>query len=663
MSSNFNESEYFELFNEEASHQLEELNRYMTTLEKQPDDPKVINALFRITHTLKGNAAGLGLENVASLSHVLEDLFAELREGSFEKDEDFFSSLFRAIDVLEKLIKNVKSGKKVSYKGIRTKIQVMVHRARVASGHHEPEAEKVNKPSAARKPLPEKLIGKLEDETPVTEAEAQDHDGKASETSGAEEKEVAPNLEEEVQPVVRKEPQSTEVKATEEGIITKSQEPLPVEFAPEIEAEPEGSTVAEVDAEELSESISFSESIQVPVKKLDNLLNLVGELVIEKDRIMTQALGNYGTNEFKRLQRISSDLQYSMMDVRLVEVGFLFNKFHRVVRDAAKADGKKVKLVLEGTKTELDRNILQTISDSLIHLTRNSIAHGIEKPDLRKEQGKPEEGTVTLRASSESDSVIIEIEDDGAGINASAIRKKAIEKGLIGEKEAALLSEDELIMFIFRPGFSSVEKVNGLSGRGVGMDVVKEALDAVGGTVAVQTAPGKGTTVVLSMPSSMAVKSTLLFELNAVEYAIPLNYTEAVTIIETGDIHKASAGLITNYQGQAISIVFLNDIFGKEEQKSKRMLHNTFDQLQPGRKLNVIIVNYNQRMVGLVVDRLLQQKEIVEKPLNKPVEKTPFISGVTILGNGNVCLVLSVPSIFNYVFHTRNTSAGKVVAA
>jgi two-component system chemotaxis sensor kinase CheA len=652
MSVNFNESEYFDLFNEEASIQLEELNRYMTALEKQPDDTKVINALFRITHTLKGNASGLGLAPVAELSHVLEDLFAELREGKFEKDEDFFSSLFRAIDVLEKLIKNVKSGKKVSYKGIRTKLQVMVHRARV-DNKEENTTNNSPKPSAARKPLPEKLRGNPDNENFKSTQETHLLTSTSSE-----------NVTEQSEPPLRSEDiQIEEAKeVTEEQASNEVSMPEAVDtYLPEPVTE-ESAEIEEV-VTETSESISFSESIQVPVKKLDNLLNLVGELVIEKDRILTMAQGNHISNEFKRLQRISSDLQYSMMDVRLVEVGFLFNKFHRVVRDAAKSDGKSVRLLLEGSKTELDRNILQTISDSLIHLTRNAIAHGIETPELRKQQGKPEEGTITLRAFSESDSVTIEIEDDGAGINAAAISKKAVQKGLVSEKEAALLTEDELIMFIFQPGFSSVEQVNGLSGRGVGMDVVKEAMDAVGGSVAVKTETGKGTTVILTMPSSMAVKSTLLFELNTVEYAIPLNYTEAVTTIVTEDIHKVSAGLITNFQGQTISIVFLNDIFGKQGQPSKRLLHNTFDQLEPGHKLNAIIVNYNQRMVGLVVDRLLQQKEIVEKPLLKPVDKTPFISGVTILGNGNVCLVLSVPSIFNYVFHMKNASAGKVVAA
>jgi len=651
MSDNFNESEYFDLFNEEASIQLEELNRYMTALEKQPDDTKVINALFRITHTLKGNASGLGLTPVAELSHVLEDLFAELREGKFEKDEDFFSSLFRAIDVLEKLIKNVKSGKKVSYKGIRTKLQVMVHRVRV-DNKEDSAADSPPKPSAAKKPLSEKLIGNLDHENLKSEQETQLPANAISETVA--EKSESPLRSENIQPEEAKEVAEEET-IDEETSAVADEIHLP---EPAIEESAE----VEDTATEPSESISFSESIQVPVKKLDNLLNLVGELVIEKDRILTMAQGNHSSNEFKRLQRISSDLQYSMMDVRLVEVGFLFNKFHRVVRDAAKSDGKKVQLVLEGSKTELDRNILQTISDSLIHLTRNAIAHGVETPEIRKQQGKPEEGTITLRAFSESDSVTIEIEDDGAGINAAAISKKAVQKGLVSQKEAALLTEDELIMFIFQPGFSSVEQVNGLSGRGVGMDVVKEAMDAVGGSVGVKTEGGKGTTVILTMPSSMAVKSTLLFELNTVEYAIPLNYTEAVTTIETNDIHKASAGLITNYQGQTISIVFLNDIFGKQVQMSKRLLHNTFDQLETGQKVNVIIVNYNQRMVGLVVDRLLQQKEIVEKPLLKPVDKTLFISGLTILGNGNVCLVLSVPSIFNYVFHMRNASTGKVVA-
>jgi two-component system chemotaxis sensor kinase CheA len=232
--------------------------------------------------------------------------------------------------------------------------------------------------------------------------------------------------------------------------------------------------------EQIDTKISFSDLVQVPVKKLDNLLNLVSELTIERDRLIAIHAGKLSKNEYSRLQRISSDLQYSVMDVRLVQVGFLFNKFHRVVRDAAALENKKVALKLEGTDTEIDRNILQIISDSLIHLIRNSVGHGIEIPADRKKVGKAEMGTLVLRASNENDSVIIEIQDDGKGIDHTFIKRKAIEKGLVSKEAASHLSEMECIMFIFEPGFSSADQVTAISGRGVGMDVVKKPLMLLG---------------------------------------------------------------------------------------------------------------------------------------------------------------------------------------
>ena len=252
--------------------------------------------------------------------------------------------------------------------------------------------------------------------------------------------------------------------------------------------------------------------VQVPVEKLDNLLNLVGELIIERDRLITTHEANVSRNEFNSLKRVSSDLQYSVMDVRLVQVGFLFNKFHRVVRDAASTEKKQVDLVIEGSETEIDRNILQIISDSLIHLIRNAIGHGIESEVDRKGNGKAAIGKLTLSARNESEGVIIDIKDDGKGIDVEKIKKKVAQKGWVESSVLDKMTQEEIISFIFEPGFSTNDAVNSMSGRGVGMDVVKKAIDSVGGNIKVQTEAGKGSVFSLILPSSMAVKSTLLFE-------------------------------------------------------------------------------------------------------------------------------------------------------
>ncbi|MBL6447045.1 chemotaxis protein CheA [Fulvivirga sp. 29W222] len=569
------EEEYKEIFLAEALENYEELNRLLTQLEKSPGDKKTINAIFRITHTLKGNAAGMGFKNVSDFSHILEDLFGEAREGKLVLEDSIFTTLFKALDTLGKLINAIKDNKAVKFRGIKTKMEVLLR-------------------------------------TTKNEALAK---------SSGEEKSVEDN----VSP-------ANDTSVEEDSIF----DPL--------DEEPEND----------NSKISFSDLVQVPVRKLDNLLNLVEELVIERDRIIASNSGVVKTNEYTRLNRISSDLQYSVMDVRLVQVGFLFNKFHRVVRDAANLEKKKVGLVLKGTETEIDRNILQIISDSLIHLIRNSVGHGIEKPEIRKKNNKKEEGVITLSARSESDAVIIEIIDDGAGIDIDAARKKAIKQGLISPDDANQLSDNEMVQIIFEPGFSTMNQVTAISGRGVGMDVVKKALDSIGGNISVDTKKGIGTTFSLRLPSSMAVKGTLLFELDSETFAIPLSYTKAVVSLYKPDIHKVANGLVSTYLGNIISIVFLKDILDLTVYRPNS-LHKSFNEVHPEKKLDIVIVSYNNRTIGLVVDKLLQQKEIVEKPLMRPFDKVKLISGVTIMGNGHVCLVLNVAEISNLIF-SRNFS-------
>lgn len=567
------QQQYKEIFLAEAEESLQQLNQQLTVLEKKPTDKKSIDTLFRITHTMKGNAAGLGYQGIADLSHTIEDLFGEVREQRLLLTPDIFTHLFKAIDVLEKLVNALQTDKKVAYKGIRTKLQVIIRR------NNENLEEAPPSPKSAKK------------------------------------------------------------EASKE-----------VQEVPKIEEIREKTEVLEEENQ-----ITFSDHIQVPVKKLDNLLNLVGELIIERDRLITQGKGKYSHNEFSRLYRITSDLQYSVMDVRLIQVGFLFQKFHRIIRDIAHQDHKKVDLKLSGTETEIDRNILQTISDSLIHLMRNAIGHGIESPAERKKHKKNEVGTIELKSYNENDMVTIEITDDGKGIDPNVIKRKAIEKGLVSEAIAHKMNENEIIHFIFEPGFSSMDTITAVSGRGVGMDVVKKAIDGIGGNIHVQTEIGKGTTFKMILPSSMAVKGTLLFELNAMEYAIPLTHTEAVLSLKKRDIHKVGKGLVASHLDRNINIVFLHDLFEDSVTINEQVpeFHHSFHQLEDDTSLDIVICSYNNKEVGFVVDKLLQQKEIVEKPLMKPVDQVKFISGVTILGTGNVCLVLNIAAIMNYIYKNQ----------
>ncbi|NME68895.1 chemotaxis protein CheA [Flammeovirga aprica] len=591
------EEELKQIFLAEAQDSFEQLNRLFTQLEKNHADREATEAIFRIIHTLKGNAAAMGFEDVASVGHLLEDIFSEIRRGNIALTSMVFNDLFKAIDKLGEMIEGVKVDKKVPYKGMRAKLKVILRN----------------------------LKGEIEYE----------HTQGGGESSEKKDKELEASLQE------KNEEELTD--SQKETLASEQPVPIGVPLADEFS-----------DDEDKKSKITFSDFVQVPVAKLDTLLNLVGELAIEKDRIIAQGASFGTTNEYTRLYRITSDLQYSVMGVRLVQVGALFHKFHRIVRDVATIENKKVNLDLQGTEIEIDRNVLQIISDSMIHLVRNAVSHGIEGPEERKKNGKKEQGTIQLCATSDKEYVIIEVIDDGNGIDANKIRKKVIEKRLATPEALAALSDDDVVKFIFEPGFSSVDNVTSVSGRGVGMDVVKKAVDAVGGKINIKTVLGQGTTFSLSLPSSMAVKSALLFIINNTEYAIPLSFTEAVISVKKSSIHKVGGGLVTTHLDDTITVMFLRDIFDCQDidgLQDPQLLHRSFDKIEdPEAKINIVVVSVDNKMIGFVVDRLLQQKEIIEKPLGKPVENARFISGATILGNGNVCLVLDANDISEFLF-------------
>ena len=589
------EAEYKEMFLAEAIDSYEELNKLFTQLEKDTANEVAVNSIFRITHTLKGNAMGLGFEAIAELAHVMEDIFSEVKQKNIILDSELFSTLYKANDKLGELINALKTGGIVSYKGIRTKLTVYLNNAK---------KDKKNINEEVKNPNTNNIQQKSEEPQKNLVIE-----------NNLENEHLLPN--------------------ENQNINTAEDQP----------------------------KIAFSDLVQVPVRKLDNLLNLVGELIIERDTLIAKSndRGAFETNIFTRLQRITSDLQYGIMDVRLIQIGFLFNKFHRIVRDVAKIEDKEVNLILEGTEIEIDRNVLKIMSDSLIHVIRNSVSHGIEKPHIRNERAKPLIGQIILRARNEKDTIIIEVSDDGNGIDHQLIGKKAVKKGIISEEYYKNASKDDLLMLIFEPGFSNAEQITEVSGRGVGMDVVRKATESIGGKINVETEIGKGSKISLHLPSSMAVKGALLFELQNQQFAVALTYTEAVIRLSKNEIHKIGNGLMANYLNKTISIVFLKDLFEKENLVSSSKTteyHFSFDLIEDSsKKLDVLVVSYANKYCGIVVDRFLQQKEIVEKTLSRPLDKLEMISGATILGNGNVCLVLDVANILNIIFRDKNLYA------
>ncbi|MFB9864979.1 chemotaxis protein CheA [Rufibacter immobilis] len=400
-----------------------------------------------------------------------------------------------------------------------------------------------------------------------------------------------------------------------------------------------------------SKNLSLSDLIYIQIKKLDHLLNLVGELIIDRDRIfsISKELDNDDLkNVSAHLYRITEELQYSVMDARLVNVGSLFNKFPRIVRDIAVAESKEINLDIIGQDIQIDRNILQIITDSLLHLMRNAISHGIEKADVRKKAKKSPQGNITLSAQNDRDTVILRLIDDGKGIDQQEVKRAIVQRGFLSADAVNDLRETEVLSYLFEPGFSLAKEVTEVSGRGVGLDVVKNAIDSIGGRIRVDSKKGEGTTFTLFLPTSIAVKGALLCQVEENFYAIPLMHTDSVVALPTAELHEVGDLLVADINSETITIVSLKELFNTEISEYSVRKNDLESDVQ-----NIIIVTYNNRKLGLIVDKLLRQQDIVIKALSRPVNTIEIYAGVTLLGSGKVCLVLDVAAITRYFIARR----------
>jgi len=410
--------------------------------------------------------------------------------------------------------------------------------------------------------------------------------------------------------------------------------------------------LAKVQKYHTSKNLSLSDLIYIQIKKLDNLMNLVGELMIDRDRILSISR-DLDNDELKsvssHLYRITDDLQYSVMDARLVSIGTLFNKFPRIVRDIAVAEGKDINLELVGQDIQIDRNILQIMTDSLLHLVRNAITHGIEQPEERGKKGKPRTGNLRLAARSDRENVLITLTDDGKGIDLKQVKRAAVERQLISAEAATGLPDTDALSFLFEPGFSMAKEVTEFSGRGVGLDVVKNAIDSIGGRLQVNSEKNKGTTFSMRLPTSIAVKGALLFEVAGIFFGIPLIHTDQVVAMDIDDLHEVGNVLVADIKGETVTVVYLHELLNAHE-ADMRLGDKT--RLK-GMIQNIIVVTYNNRKLGLIVDKLYRQQDIVVKPLSKPLDSIDLYGGVTLLGTGKVCLVLDVPAITRNFINRR----------
>lgn len=577
----------------EAKEALASLEEGFIELEKDKKNLEILRSLFRSMHSLKGAAGFFGFKSLESIAHFSEDILSKLRDGVIEPEEDIIDILLKAVDWIKFIIAHLETHKEEPIDDNLLEFLVSL--------------------SNFTERLKRRILGETVPEKPLREEEV-------SKESGPQE--IKPEIE-----LVKEEIKEEKVVSTE-----KTQE-IPLEKVREEKEEKREGPV-------ISPHVELAEThIKVDVKLLDQLMNLAGELVLARNRVvqLSQRIADEDlTRGVQALSMITTELQETIMKTRMQPIGTLFNKFPRIVRDLARSLGKKINLHLEGTETELDRSIIEAIKDPLTHLIRNSIDHGIEPPEIRVQLGKTEEGNLFLRAYQEGGQVVIEIEDDGRGIDIEKIRKKAVEKGFMTEEEARRAKENDLIALIFKPGFSTSDAVTQLSGRGVGMDVVKTNIEKLGGTIELQTVQEKGTTVRIKIPLTLAIIPALIVTSKGLRYAIPqVNLKELVNIDPEKDLLKVGNTEFYRLRGEIIPVLRLSEILNQDGRETLQK--------------NLVILTTGERILGLLVEEILSSEEIVVKPLGKWFKDVAIYSGATIMGDGKLALIIDVVGLSRFV--------------
>ncbi|MGO8815918.1 MAG: chemotaxis protein CheW [Terriglobia bacterium] len=619
----------------ESNENLDQLDRDLVTLEKDPTAREVLASIFRTIHTIKGTTGFLGFSRLESVAHVGENLLSSLRDGRLLLNAEITSALLAMVDAVRQMLVSIETtGQEgdgnygslietlTSLQGGEKKAPPTAECAPASPPALVPPAPELNPEPANSAPIPplgEILVkaGQANSEM-VDEALKLQHEG--------DDRHLGEIL-------------------LEKGAV----KPAAVQEALQVQAEARASA--------LSDS-----NIRVDVGLLDKLMNLVGELVLARNQILQFSSTQQGTsflNTSQRLNLITTELQEGVMKTRMQPIGNIWSKFPRVVRDLATSCGKQVSIEMEGKETELDKTIIESIKDPLTHLVRNAIDHGIESPERRQAAGKPSEGRLFLRAFHEGGQVNIEISDDGAGIDLDRVKQKALEKGLLASDQAARLSDRELLNLLFLPGFSTAEKVTNVSGRGVGMDVVKTNIEKIGGTVDIQNRVGHGTTVKIKIPLTLAIIPALVVTSGGDRYAIPqVSLLELVRL--EGDqarkgIEMIHGAPVYRLRGNLLPLVNLNHELGVEET-------NAGHHLSEQNSVNIVVLQADDRHFGLVVDDINDTEEIVVKPLGKQLKGIPTFAGATIMGDGEVALildVLGVAQLANVVSEVRDRSVGE----
>ncbi len=682
-------NEYLSVFIDESKEYVQLLNESLLELEKNTSDMEQINRAFRALHTLKGMAGTMGFEVLAKLCHRMESYLDGARSSKIKISSNELDFLFAGLDMIDKMIQNiVNNGTDEIPDDVNSLASVF---ERIAAGEKvESKSKTSGEKQSERKDDDSKNFKKLSEKRENKETSPQvGSDSFANEII----KDVLDEANKRKIPaynVVINLQEGTQLKSARMYMVFHTLEELGVDIiksipsVEDIEAEKFDLTielmcVGNVSQEKIYEKVmkiseiksvivrpieekgkavksnedeeqsidngkqkgeeqkktKITQTVRVDIEKLDTLMNLMGELVIARSRI-ADILKKYNIKEvdesLAQLSRITLDLQNVVMKVRMVPIEFVFNRFPRMVRDLSRSLNKEINFVMEGEETELDRTFVEVIGDPLVHLIRNAIDHGIETKEERISNGKTPIGTVKISARHEGNNVVIEVEDDGRGMNREKIMRKAIEKGLITEERAIGMPDEKIFEYVFLPGFSTKDEVSELSGRGVGMDVVKSTVDSLNGTVSLESKLGKGSKITIRLPLTLAIIQALLIKVNKYVYAIPISIIDSTLNISSKDIRVVQNEEVIVIRGEVIPLVKLWHVFGMEHEETPK-------------EMNVVVVKAGVRKYGLTVDTLIGQEDIVIKSLGKIFSDVKIFSGGATLGDGSIALILDVMNI------------------
>ena len=630
----------------EAGELLEKLNGQLVELEQRPQDSDLLNAVFRSFHTIKGGGGFLGLTPLVEVCHRAEDVFNVLRQGERQIDAALMDTILQVLDIVNEMFAQLQAGEPLSHAtpGLLTALEAYTKPASAAPIAAAPVATPVVTPDAADAEFEAMLDLAQSAAAPPTPAAAgsgemitdDEFEALLDQLQGGS-KPVAPQVVA-APVVVAVEPASSDpiTDAEFEALLDQlhGAAKTPAATLTSAAASTAAPRQAPTPTPVATAAPAAETTVRVDTKRLDDIMNLVGELVLVRNRLSTlkTTMENEAMSKaVANLDLVTSDLQTAVMKTRMQPIKKVFGRFPRVVRDIARTLKKEINLELQGEETDLDKNLVEALADPLVHLVRNAVDHGIEMPDAREKAGKPRTGTVVLAAEQEGDHILLTIQDDGGGMDPNVLRGKVIEKGLMDADSAARLTDKECYDLIFMPGFSTKAEISDVSGRGVGMDVVKTRISQLNGTVDIDSVKGRGTIIIIKVPLTLAIMPTLMVKLNSRTFAVPLSSVSEIFPLDTRRTNHIDGQLVVMVRDKPLPLYYL-----------QRWLTPGEGDSGIGQ---VVMVHVGNQRVGFVVDQVLGQEEVVIKPLGALLHGLPGFSGATITGDGRIALILDVPSL------------------